>query len=105
MLELKKSWLFAIAICVAMIATFHGGHAFDYFESAEIDCCSSANSAEDSHENEETHSAHECCQSSVAVLVRADIVVPLGLVSLALATDVSFNGGMVKEIDYPPQLV
>lgn len=105
MLALKKSWLFAIAICVAMITTFHGGHALDYFESAEIGCCSSSNSAEDSHDDEETHSPHECCQSSVAILVRPDLVVPLGSVALALATDVSFNGGMVKEIDYPPQLV
>jgi len=105
MLVLKKSWLLAIAICVAMVATFHGGHAFDHFESAEIDCCSSASPAEDSHDHEDTDSAHECCQSSVAVLVRADLAVPLRSVALALATDVSFNGGMVKEIDYPPQLV
>lgn len=102
--SLKKSWLLAIAICVAMVAAFHSEHALDWLAEAETECCSSASSSHESH-GDDAQSGHECCQSAAAVLVLVEMVVPLARVASLESPDHSFNGGMVKEIDYPPQLV
>lgn len=101
--SLKKSLLFAIALCVAMVAAFHGGHAFDSFQDSKTECCSKTDLPAEA--GEECPTGHECCQSTAAVLVRVESVAPLAIISDLESSDRSFDGGMVKEIDYPPQLV
>lgn len=86
-----------------MVAAFHGGHAFDSFQKEKTECCSISDWPGESS-GEECPTGHECCQSAAAVLIRVESVVRLAIISALESPDRAFDGGMIKEIDYPPQL-
>lgn len=105
MIAINKFWSLAIAFFLAIVVPMQAGHCFDLLNLSEVKCCESTDVAPSSSADEESQaSIHECCQPTVATILLLDVVIPLAFIDSMDSTDLSFAGGMVKEIDYPPQL-
>lgn len=105
MIAINKLWFLTIALLLAIVVPMQGGHCFDLLNLVEAKCCDSTDATQDASSSEESKdSFHECCHPTAATIFSAGIVLPLAFTDSAKSANLSFLGGMVKEIDYPPQL-
>lgn len=95
--------LFVLTVCLVLSTTLQSGHCTDFLTASDSKCCvdtSHQNSLGDDH----SEAGHPCCHSPLAITVCVDLVVPVASLSLKDPIDLSFTGGMAREIDLPPQL-